>query len=69
MIEEFRSQAGEEQFEVDAFEDIEPYYQERRFLGMTPAQRFLIAVLLFLVTCLGGSFCLLITGKISPLLF
>ena len=37
--------------------------------GMTPVQRFVLAVLFFLSLCLLGSFCLLITDKIAlPLL-
>ena len=34
------------------------------FLGMTAAQRFVIALLLFLMTCVFGSFCLLATQKV-----
>lgn len=35
------------------------------FLGLTPLQRFVLAVLVFIAVCLLGSMCLLITGKIS----
>ncbi len=35
------------------------------FLGMTPLQRFIIAVMLLIAVCSLGSMCLLITGKIS----
>lgn len=39
-------------------------------LGMTPAQRFVIAVMLLMSTCLISTFCLLVTEKISlPLMF
>jgi len=35
-----------------------------RFLGMTPVQRFVVALLLFFLVCVMGSFFLLITQKI-----
>lgn len=35
------------------------------FLGMSPGQRFIIAVMLLIAVCALGSMCLLITGKIS----
>ena len=34
------------------------------FLGMTPVQRFIIALMLFMMVCVFGSFILLATGKI-----
>jgi hypothetical protein len=34
------------------------------FLGMTSAQRFVIALLLFLMVCVLASFCLLLTESI-----
>jgi hypothetical protein len=41
-----------------------PVKSSRPFLGMTPAQRFVIALLLFLMTCLLGTFCLLVTERV-----
>jgi hypothetical protein len=35
-----------------------------RFLGMTPSQRFIIALILLVITCLLSTFCLLVTGKV-----
>lgn len=35
------------------------------FLGMTPVQRFILALLLFLTTLILSTFCLLIVGKIA----
>jgi hypothetical protein len=32
--------------------------------GLTPVQRFVIMLLIFLLTCVLGSLCLLITGRI-----
>lgn len=38
---------------------------EKRILGMTAVQRFIIVLLLFFLTCVLGAFCLLVTGKIA----
>jgi hypothetical protein len=35
------------------------------FLGMTPAQRFVLAILLFLTTAIISTFCLLVAGKVA----
>jgi hypothetical protein len=66
MLDDLREQA-----DVDPFEDEEEtptydYMQEEQpqFLGMTPFQRFIIAVMLLFVTCLLSTFCLLVTGKV-----
>lgn len=53
--------------EKEAFEDAPA--QEKGstglFLGMTPVQRFVLVVMLFMMVCILGSFCLLVTNKIS----
>jgi hypothetical protein len=36
------------------------------FLGMTAVQRFVLALMLFLMVCVMGTFFLMLTGKISP---
>ena len=38
---------------------------ERKLLGMTAIQRFIIALMLMIATCTLGTMCLLLTGKIS----
>jgi hypothetical protein len=35
------------------------------FLGMTPAQRFVISIMFFFMVLIIGAFCLLITGSIG----
>ena len=35
------------------------------FLGMTPQQRFVLAVMILLMVCILGSFFLLITGSVA----
>lgn len=36
-----------------------------RFLGMTPPQRFIIALLLLFMVCILSTFCLLVSDKIT----
>lgn len=36
-----------------------------KLLGMTPIQRFIVAVMLMIAVCTLGTMCLLITGKIG----
>jgi hypothetical protein len=38
---------------------------QTNFLGMTPEQRFVIAVMILLMVCIMGSFFLLITGSVN----
>jgi hypothetical protein len=38
--------------------------QSQQFLGMTPVQRFVIALLILMMVCILGSFCLLITETV-----
>jgi hypothetical protein len=45
--------------------DLAPRRRRRRlFLGMTSGQRFAIALILFLMVCLLGAFCLIVFEKI-----
>lgn len=36
----------------------------KKLLGLTPVQRFVIMLLIFIMTCVLGSLCLLLTGKV-----
>ena len=38
--------------------------QSQQFLGMTPIQRFVIAILILMMVCILGSFCLLVTERV-----
>jgi hypothetical protein len=66
MLEEFREQA----IASSSFEEEEPVEEEvksteeRKFLGMTPAQRFVIALMLFMMTLIMGSLFLVATGRV-----
>jgi hypothetical protein len=48
--------------EEDVWGEPEP---KPEFLGMTPAQRFILALLLFLTATLLSTFCLLVAGKLA----
>ena len=68
MFEDFRKQADEADFPVEEQEEellVETSHKSNgRFLGMTPVQRFIIALmLLFMIIILGVLF-LLVTEKI-----
>ena len=38
--------------------------ENRGFLGMTPIQRFILSVMIFLMVTILGAFCLILTGKV-----
>jgi hypothetical protein len=71
MFDDLRQQADQSAFEAtpeehDAYTMQEtPAPPRDRLLGMTPAQRFVIAVMLFLMTLIMSSLCLLVTEKVS----
>lgn len=65
MLEDFRQQAKTSPFfeEEDSTQGKkEP--EKNYFLGLSPAQRFLVALLLLFMTCLVGTFLLLVTDKV-----
>jgi hypothetical protein len=67
MFDDLRQQANEgdyEQPESDEVEDSTPV-QGNYFLGMTPQQRFLMAVMFVIWICIMSAFCLLATGKVG----
>ena len=65
MLDDLRKEAEGASF---ADEDEEAYSAETQPKKglLTPAQRFVIVLMLFLVICLGGTFILLLTGKVVP---
>jgi len=48
--------------------EVKPQRREP-FLGMTAPQRFLLVLMLFLMTCVLGSFCLILTERVVLPLF
>lgn len=69
MLDEFRQQANSSNFFTEE-EEAEPVYEEivieekGYFLGMTPVQRFVLSVMLFLIVTLVGTLALLVMGKV-----
>lgn len=70
MLDDLRNSAASQPFE----EDLPPEKPEVRrtlrrsrgsFLGMTAKQRFIIALMLFLMVVVLSTFCLLVTNKIA----
>jgi hypothetical protein len=75
MFEEFRAEGADYAFDEEPEEAGEQDVyalnetdapRKGYFLGMTPVQRFIIAVLLLLMTCILSSFLLLVTERIAP---
>jgi hypothetical protein len=71
MFDDLRKQASDDSsFEQEEEQqDVYSLKETKRraagdFLGMTAPQRFVIAVMLLLMTCILSSFCLLVTGRI-----
>jgi hypothetical protein len=64
MNEDLRKLADESPFEDIEEPSVRPYRPRADFLGLTPAQRFVIALMLLLITCLLGAFTLLVTEKV-----
>lgn len=64
-IDELREQAASEAFFEQAPEAEPPApYRERRILGLTAFQRFILSLLLFMITCMIGGFFLLVTQRV-----
>ncbi len=72
MLDDFRKQADdsslfeEKPAEQDTSVPEAPAKKTGYFLGMTPAQRFIIAVMLLVLTCMLSAVCLLVTEKVVP---
>lgn len=73
MFDNLRDDAASSFYEEDTVppdEAVQISYSPRRntsgkLLGMTPTQRFIIAVMLMIAVCMLGAMCLLLTGKIG----
>jgi hypothetical protein len=73
MLDDFRSTNDQQKYEETVQSRDLPAYEPKpapsRFLGMSPFQRFIIVFLIFMLTCVLGSFCLLVTERIIPPFF
>lgn len=72
MLDNLRDDASSSFYEEDPVppeEDLIVPAPRRRtggkFLGMTPVQRFIIAIMLMIVVCVLGTMCLLLTNRIG----
>jgi hypothetical protein len=76
MADNFRGENSslfdDEDFELPAGENSPVVKQSSKrksqLLGMTPMQRFIIAVMIMIAVCILGAACLTITGKIGLML-
>lgn len=67
-IDDFRNELDDQFDYVDEENEaarVEPNTSPQLFLGMTPVQRFVIVIMLFMMICILSSFCLLVTDKIT----
>jgi hypothetical protein len=71
MFDDFRKQIDDTSFfnEDDKQPQSELLKQEHYFLGMMPVQRFIVAVMLLLMTIILGVLFLLVTSRISLPIF
>jgi hypothetical protein len=73
MFEDLRKSANEnpkskeesdDNFESYDYSDLDEEQASKQFLGMTSFQRFILAAILFMMTCVFAVFVLVLTGKI-----
>lgn len=64
MLDDFRIPDAELNTFEEAPEVTMP--RERRFLGLTPVQRFVLSLMFFLMICMLGTLCLLVTERMVP---
>lgn len=73
MVDDFRNEMDADAFldelEEEEFEEVVEMPEQtrsRKLFGLTSMQRFILAIMFFLMICVAGSLCLLVTGKIAP---
>jgi hypothetical protein len=70
MLDDFREEANASPYFEDEngeyFDELTPTSSRGKLLGMTPAQRLVIAIMLFIMTCIVGSLTLLVFEIIVP---
>ena len=70
MLDEFREEANASAFydedNGEFYEDVGSFPQGGRLLGMTAAQRFVIALMILMMTCIIGVLVLLVFEKVVP---
>lgn len=63
MLDDLRSSAEDSYTEVEPVPVYKPK-KKKQFLGMTAAQRFVVALFLLIIVVVLGTFCLLATGRV-----
>lgn len=70
MLDDFREDANASPYFEDEteeyYEEIKPYTPRKNLLGMTAAQRFVISILLLIMSCVIGSLMLLVFERVVP---
>lgn len=70
MLDEFREDANSSAFfdedGDEIYEEIGSYQPRDNFLGMTATQRFVIAIMILMMTCIIGGLALLVFEKVVP---
>jgi hypothetical protein len=67
MLDDLRNSAStpvEPDPEHPPFTELPSRRKREPFLGMKPGQRFVLVLLLFMMTCVLGAGCLVLTGKV-----
>jgi hypothetical protein len=65
MLDDLRQQA-EDSFLDEPEQAAQAAPSQPRFLGMTPAQTFILSFILLILACLLSASCLLVTGRVVP---
>jgi hypothetical protein len=70
MLDDFRDEANASPYFDDQgseyFEEVAPVRSRGKFLGMTAGQRLILAIMLFIMTCIIGSLALLVFEVVVP---
>jgi hypothetical protein len=65
MFDDLRQQADSSMmFDDEDADALEMQPRQRPFLGMTPVQRFVIALMLLVIVCILSSFCLVVSERV-----
>lgn len=70
MLDDFREDANASPYFEDEteeyYEELGPPARRNNVLGMTPAQRLVIAIMLMIMTCVVGGLMLLVFERVVP---
>jgi hypothetical protein len=70
MLDDFRDEANASPYFEDEsaefYEEVMPSRARGKLFGMTPAQRLVIAIMLFMMTCIVGGLMLLVFEVVVP---